>query len=187
MELMEAMKGRRSVRKFQKRLVPKKTVQEILDVMMYSPNAGNRNSIRTVVLTDREEIDYIGKAHSTVIGNFNKGIVSLPSEEAIEKALSAFHNAPMVIALFGPKNFYFSPADAYILAQNICLSAYEKGISTCIVGEVLNSMGTEKGQALQKQFGIPENFAPQVYITMGYCEGEYPKRLPRHYADVIYR
>ncbi|MCH3953833.1 MAG: nitroreductase family protein [Eubacterium sp.] len=187
MELMEAMKGRRSVRKFQDRLVPKETIQSILDVMEYSPNAGNRNSIRTVVLTDREEIDYIGKAHTTVIESFNKGVVSLPSEEEIEAAPSAFHNAPTVLALFGPKNFYFSPADAYILAQNIALAAYEKGVSTCIVGEVLNSMGTEKGQALQKAFGIPENFAPQVYITMGYCEGAYPKRLPRHYAEVVYR
>ncbi|MDD6449612.1 MAG: nitroreductase family protein [Lachnospiraceae bacterium] len=187
MELMEAMKGRRSVRRFQDRTVPKEIILGILDVMEYSPNAGNRNSIRTVVLTDRREIDYIGKAHTTVIENFNRGIVTLPSEQEIEKAPSAFHNAPTVIALFGPKNFYFSPADAYILAQNICLSAYEKGISTCIVGEVLNSMGTAKGQELQKAFGIPDDFAPQAYVTIGYCEGDYPKRLARHYAEVIYR
>ena len=95
--------------------------------MEYSPNAGNRNSIRTVVLTNREEIGYIGKAHTTIIENFNRGIVTLPTEEAIEKSPSAFHNAPMVIALFGPKNFYFSPADAYILAQNMALEAYEQG------------------------------------------------------------
>lgn len=187
MELMEAMKGRRSVRRFQDKLVPKATVQEILKAITYSPNAGNRNSIRAVVLTDRTEIDYIGKAHTTVIENFNKGIVDLPTEEAIEQSRSAFHNAPMVIALFGPKNFYFSPADAYIIAQNITLAAYEQGVSTCIVGEVLNSMGTEKGQALQQKFGIPQNFAPQVYVTMGYCEGTYPKAPKRHYAEVLYR
>ncbi|WP_432647013.1 nitroreductase family protein [Mitsuokella sp.] len=187
MELMEAMKGRRSVRRFQDRLVPKEMIENILGVMEYSPNAGNRNSIRTIVLTNRDEIDYIGKAHTTVINNFNKGVMTLPSEEEIEKSPSAFHNAPTVLALFGPKNFYFSSADAYILAQNIALAAYEQGVSTCIVGEVLNSMGTEKGQSLQKAFGIPENFAPQVYVTMGYCQGNYPKRLPRHYAPVIYR
>lgn len=187
MELMEAMKGRRSVRNFQDRMVPETQVRDILKVMDYSPNAGNRNSIRTVVLTNRDEIEYIGKAHTTIIRNFNRGIVSLPTEEAIEKSPSAFHNAPMVVALFGPKNFYFSPADAYILAQNMALAAYEHGVSTCIVGEVLNSLGTEKGQALQAAFGIPENFAPQAYITMGYCKGPYPKRPSRHYADVIYR
>lgn len=187
MELMQAMKGRRSVRNFQDRLVPRALVEKILGVMEYSPNAGNRNSIRTVVLTHREEIDYIGKAHTTIIENVNRGITALPTEEAIDQSPSAFHNAPMVIALFGPKNFYFSPADAYILAQNIALAAYEQGVSTCIVGEVLNALGTEKGQALQQKLGIPQDFAPQVYLTMGYCQGEYPKRLPRHYARVIYR
>jgi nitroreductase len=187
MELMEAMKGRRSVRKFQDRLVPKPLVDKILGVMDYSPNAGNRNSIRTVVLTNRAEIDYSGKAHTTIIENFNRGIVALPTEEAIAASPSAFHNAPMVVAMFGPKNFYFSSADAYILAQNMALAAYEQGVSTCIVGEVLNALGTEKGQALQQEFGIPLDYAPQVYLTMGYCEGPYPKRPARHYADVIYR
>ena len=187
MELMKAMKERRSVRNFQDKPVPQDLVRKILEVVDYSPNAGNRNSIRTVVLTRREEIDYIGKAHTTIITNFNRGIVSLPTEEMIEKSPSAFHNAPMVIALFGPKNFYFSPADAYILAQNMALAAYEQGISTCIVGEVLNALGTEKGQALQQEFGIPQDFAPQAYLTMGYCKGNYPKRPARHYAEVIYR
>lgn len=99
MELMEAMKGRRSVRNFQDRMVPETQVRDILKVMDFSPNAGNRNSIRTVVLTNRDGIEYIGKAHTTIIRNFNRGIVSLPTEEAIEKSPSAFHNAPMVVAL----------------------------------------------------------------------------------------
>lgn len=111
----------------------------------------------------------------------------MPTEEAIEASPSAFHNAPMVVAMFGPKKFYFSSADAYILAQNMALAAYEQGVSTCIVGEVLNVLGTEKGQALQQKFGISLEYATQVYLTMGYCQGAYPKRLARHYAPVIYR
>lgn len=62
-----------------------------------------------------------------------------------------------------------------------------RGVSTCIVGEVLNALGTEKGQDLQQEFGIPLDYAPQVYLTLDYCKGAYPKRLPRHYARVIYR
>lgn len=185
MELMQAIEGRRSVRRFQDRMAPKEIIENILGVMEYSPNAGNRNSIRTVVLTNRDEIDYIGKAHSTVIQNFNRGITALPTEEDIAAHGSAFHNAPIVVALFGPKSFYFSSADAYILAQNIALAAHEQGVSTCIVGEVLSSLETEKGQALQHEFGIPASYAPQAYLTMGYCKGAYPEHHERHYSEVV--
>lgn len=186
MDLLDAIRGRRSVRKFTDASVSKKTIEKILEVVDYCPNAGNRNSTKIVVITDQTVIDYIGKSHMVVIKNFNKGITALPSEEEIAAAESAFHNAKAVVALFGAKNFYFSSADAYIMAQNITLAAFEQNVSTCIVGEVLNSLATEQGKQLQKEMGIPEEIVPQAYVTMGYCDGEYPKRPKRHYSDVIY-
>lgn len=186
MELLDAISGRRSVRKFTDSPVPRETIDKILEVVDYCPNAGNRNSTKIVVITDRAVIDYIGKSHMVVITNFNKGITTLPSEEEIAASGNAFHNAQTVVALFGPKNFYFSSADAYIMAQNITLAAFEQNVSTCIVGEVLNSLATEKGKRLQEEMGIPEEIVPQAYITMGYCDGEYPKHPKRHYSDVIY-
>lgn len=186
MELMEAIKGRRSVRKFADSPLTKEMIDKILEVVDYCPNAGNRNSTKIVVITDRTIIDYIGKAHMRIIQNYNKGITTLPSEEDIHASENAFHNAPTVVALFGPKNFYFSSPDAYIMAQNITLAAYEQNVSTCIVGEVLNCLATEKGKQYQSQMGIPEEFAPQVFVTLGYCDGEYPKHPKRHYSDVLY-
>ncbi len=186
MELLDAVKGRRSVRKFTDLPVSRDTIEKILEVTDYCPNAGNRNSTKIVVITDRAVIDYIGKAHMKVITNFNKGIIAPPTDEEIEAAASAFHNAPTVLALFGPENFYFSSPDAYIMAQNIALAAYEQGVSTCIVGEVLNSLATEKGKRIQKEMGIPEGYVPQTFVTMGYCDGEYPKHPKRNYSDVIY-
>ena len=156
-----------------------------LDVMNYSPNADNRNSTRIVVVKDRDALDYIGKTHTCILQRFNRGIVEPPDDDEIQAASNAFHNALTVLFLFGPKKFYFASADAYILAQNIALTAYEKGVSTCIVGEVLNSFDTEKGRELQRRMNIPDIFAPQVFVTMGYCEGEYPKRPKRHYTEPI--
>lgn len=46
MELMEAIKGRRSVRRFQDTPVRREVVEKILEVVDYCPNAGNRNSTR---------------------------------------------------------------------------------------------------------------------------------------------
>lgn len=166
--------------------MPRETIEKILGVVDDCPNAGNRNSTKIVVITDRAAIDYIGKTHMVVIRNFNRGITALPSGEEIAASESAFYRAQAVVALFGPKNFYFSSADAYIMAQNLTLAAFEQNVSTCIVGEVLNSLATERGKQLQREMGIPEEYVPQAYVTMGYCDGEYPKHPKRHYSDVIY-
>lgn len=72
------------------------------------------------------------------------------------------------------------------MAQNITLAAFEQGVSTCIVGEVLNSLATKRGQQIQREFGISKEFVPQVFLTMGYCDGEYPKHPARRYSEVIY-
>lgn len=40
-------------------------------------------------------------------------------EEEIAASESAFHNAQAVVALFGPKNFYFSSADAYSFPRHM--------------------------------------------------------------------
>lgn len=101
--------------------------------------------------------------------------------------MSAFHNAQALVVLFGDKNFYFSVPDAYIMAQNIALSAYAYGVSTCIVGEVLNSFVTEKGKDYLLDIQMPDHYVPCTYITMGYCEGEYPKYPKRNYKDIIYK
>ena len=92
MELSDAIRGRRSVRRFTDMPVAKEMIEKILEVVDYCPNAGNRNSTRIVVITDRAVMDYIGKAHMQIIGNFNKGITTLPSEEDIAvSALSLIH------------------------------------------------------------------------------------------------
>lgn len=70
MELLDAIRGRRSVRKFTDVSVSKKTIEKILEVVDYCPNAGNRNSTKIVVITDQTVIDYIGKSHMVVIKNW---------------------------------------------------------------------------------------------------------------------
>lgn len=70
MEILDAIKNRRSVRKFTNQKIEQKTLEKILDVMNYSPNAGNRNLTRIVVITNREMVDYIGKVHVQILKKF---------------------------------------------------------------------------------------------------------------------
>ena len=148
-EVIENMRQRRSVRKYLPRQVERDTLEKILAAGSAAPNAGNRQQLRAVVCQDTKINEHIGKSHSILIGKFNRfgpNVKLEPEDFADTRLRSAFHGAPTVLMLFGPKNFYFTDADGYIFAQNVCLAAKSLGVGSCIVGEVLDAFSDNFGQ-----------------------------------------
>ena len=56
MELMDAVLGRRSVRRYQEREVPRELLEELLEVACWAPSAENTQPWYFVVLTQPEEL-----------------------------------------------------------------------------------------------------------------------------------
>ena len=63
MELMEALRTRRSIRKFEDREVPEAMVRQMLDAAMMAPSAGNAQPWQFVVVTGRERLDAMADIH----------------------------------------------------------------------------------------------------------------------------
>lgn len=188
-EVIENMRQRRSVRKYLPRQVERDTLEKILAAGYAAPNAGNRQQLRAVVCQDTKINEHIGKSHSILIGKFNRfgpNVKLEPEDFADTRLRSAFHGAPTVLMLFGPKNFYFTDADGYIFAQNVCLAAKSLGVGSCIVGEVLDAFSDNFGQELLQKWGIPETHRSVAFVTLGYsAEGEKPARANK-YADPLW-
>lgn len=191
MELIDLIRSRRSIRKYQDRQISRAELEKILEAGFHSPNAGNRQQTRVVVCRDSAVNERIGKAHSILIRKYNQSCadknVGLTESDFQDQTLtSAFHGAPVVIMLFGPKNFYFTDADAYIMAENICLEACELGIGSCIIGEVLNAFSDEYGKKLSEKWKIPENYRSCAFISLGYSAEENKKAKVIKYADPLW-
>ena len=186
MEFSKVITGRRSVRNFTEKKPDREVVEKILDLALYAPNAGNRQQTRVVVCNDKAVNGRFGKIHSALINNFNReGRLSYTDEE-YEKSPNAFYNAPTVLYLLKPKNFYFSESDAYILADSICLAAFDAGLSSCIVGEVGDAFDCAYGADVLKEWGIPDGYKAFAYVLLGYNAGEYPKPRERKYAPPVW-
>lgn len=183
-EVIQNMRQRRSVRHYLPRQVDQNALEEILAAGYAAPNAGNRQQLLVVVSQSAEINDHVGKAHSVLIHKFNRSDpnVKLETDDFASPELrSAFHNAPTVLMLFGPKNFYFTDADGYIFAENICLAARSLGVGSCIVGEVLEAFSDGYGRELLQKWGIPETYRSVVFVTLGYsAEGEKPERSNKY-------
>lgn len=59
MELMEAIKGRRSVRKFKPDPIPKEDLEEIIQAGLCAPSAQNLQPWYFVALTKKEDLSYL--------------------------------------------------------------------------------------------------------------------------------
>lgn len=187
-EVIENMRQRRSIRKYLPRQVERDTLEEILTAGYAAPNAGNRQQLRVVVCQDEEINDHIGKSHSILINKFNRfgPQVKLEDEDFTNSELrSAFHSAPTVLMIFGPRNFFFSDADGYIFAENVCLAAQSLGVGSCIVGEVLDAFSDNFGRELLHKWGVPETHRSVAFVTLGYsAEGDKPARSNRYAAPL---
>ncbi len=176
MELLELMKHRRSIRKYQDKQISKQDLEKIIEAGTYAPNAGGGQrsiilGIRNPALTEK-----IGRLN---LARFDRSRLSgsyvskeQPSVIDDPSMKSGFYGAPAVCVVFAQKNFLYSIPDAFCCAENMVLMAAELGISSCIVARGEETFDNEVGVAFLKEWKIPENYIARCFVLLGYCDGE---------------
>lgn len=134
MDLFEAIRTRRSVRKYSDRPVEEEKLQAVLEAIRHSPSWSNMQCWRMIVVKDqalREKLSELSYVESVFAP---KGYRSNPSK----KALAA---APVVVVLcadpersgqLGGQHYYL--VDAGIASENLMLAAHGQGLGSVFVG-----------------------------------------------------
>ena len=183
MELLEAIKNRRSIRKYQARQISRENLEKIIEAGTYASNAGGGQRSMIVGIRNAELVEKLGKmnmAHfdrSRLIGSYvSKEQPSVIDDPTIQ---SGFYGAPSLCVVFAQKDFVFGIPDAFCCAETMLMEAYDLGISSCIVSRAEETFDNEIGVALLREWGVPENYIARCFVTLGYCDGEYPVSKPR--------
>ncbi len=92
---------------------------------------------------------------------------------------NGFYHAPTVVCVFCQNNFLFRTADAFCMMENMILQATELGIASCIISRGYETFDSEEGRRLMNEWGVPEGYACQGFVILGYIDGEQPKSKPR--------
>jgi nitroreductase len=161
MNVFEAIAGRKSIRKFEKRSVDDKLIGVLLYMATQAPSAGNVQDWRFVVVKDDEQKKKLYKA-------------------ALEQ--DCILNAPVVIAVcsdtksiglkYGKRGeTLYSIQDTAAAIENILLSAYALGLGACWVGAF-------DEESVKTALGLPEHVRPYALIPVGY-PAEDPKKPER--------
>ena len=183
MDILELMKERRSIRKYQDKQISREDLEKIIEAGLYAPNAGGGQRAKIVAVHNKELAEKIGRLNITRFdrSRLAGGYVSSEQPSVIDNPniKSGFYGAPTVCVIFGAKNFLYSIPDAFCCAENMVLEAANLGIASCIIARGEETFDNEAGSALLKEWGIPDTDTARCFVILGYCDGDYPQMKPR--------
>ena len=159
MDLMEAIKTRRSIRKFRETPVPENLLKEVLNAARLAPSADNAQPWKIIVVRDEQM-----KQKVTQACNGQKFLVQ----------------APIVLVVCGIPEDAFQTVggymsshviDASIALDHVTLAAHSLGLGTCWVAWF-------KEEKVKDILGIPEDVRVVALTPLGYPD-ESPERPSR--------
>ena len=183
MELLELMKHRRSIRKYQQRQVELADLQKVMEAGAYAPNAGGGQRSILLAIRNPALVELVGRLNlrrfdrTRLAGSYVSR--EQPSNIDDPSIKSGFYGAPTVVAVFSQKNFLYGIPDAFCCAENMALEATALGLASCIVARGEETFDSEEGRALLQTWEIPENYIARCFVLLGYCDGDYPQGKPR--------
>ena len=183
MDLLELMKRRRSIRKYQQRQVELADLQKVMEAGAYAPNAGGGQRSILLAIRNPALVETVGRLNlrrfdrTRLAGSYVSR--EQPSNIDDPSIKSGFYGAPTVVAVFSQKNFLYGVPDAFCCAENMVLEATALGLASCIVARGEETFDNDEGRALLQAWGIPENYIARCFVLLGYCDGDYPQGKPR--------
>jgi len=167
MEVKEAIRGRRSVRRFQDRPIPVRDMELLMEALRWAPSAGNLQARRFFFILDKQ-------TRAAVAG------ASLAQMFIATAPLVVVACADMErISHYGArgKNLYVIQ-DVAVAVENMMLQAHELGLGSTWVGAFDEA-------AVSGILDLPEWLVPMAVVPVGYPAGKPPSAPRRLEIDEI--
>jgi nitroreductase len=178
-EFRDVLTGRRSVRTYADRAVPREVLERITDAaVVWAPSAGFSQGLRLVVVTDpetRREIAVAAAEEDLAAKGRPRWKAAAPVHVVVltrEDDYHARYQSPDKLKITGgreidwPAPYWY--VDAGAAAMTLMLAAIDEGLDTAI-------FGVTDHDALQRVLGLPDDLRFVAVVTMGYPAEEVDK------------
>ncbi len=167
MEVLEAIKGRTSIRRYKTDPVDDKTIELVLEAARWAPSWANTQCWRFIVVRDtsikNEVADLAGAANPATEAMKNAPVVIVVCAELGKSG--CYHGAPIT----DKGDWYMF--DVALAMQNLVLAAHSLGLGTVIVG----FFNAKKVASILE---VPQGFCVVSMTPLGYPDRE-PRPAPR--------
>ena len=169
MDLIEALRTRRSTKSFSTTPVPSQMLSDLVDTASYSPSGANKNPWRFVLITERNTLDRLSKAspHCNWLASAQAGI-----------AIAA-----------DPAYSRYWLEDCCVAAYSICLAAMAQGLGAAwaAIYQSDNAAESERREGLVREaLSIPVGLRVPMLLGIGYAEKQPPPRQRPALEEIVH-
>lgn len=169
MDVLEAIKGRRSIRSYKKKDVSNAVIIKLINLASFAPSAGNTQPCEFIIVRKIEIKKNLAKCafNQTFLNDAPVLLVVCANESRSSQRYGTRGKTLYCIQ------------DTAAAIQNILLAAHSFGLSTCWVGAFNEN-------ATKEILNIPLKIRPVAIITIGYGTEIPPPRRMRSISQTIH-
>ena len=195
MNTLEAIKTRRSTRKFKARPVEMEKLQQIVEAGRFGPTGGNAQSNHFFVISKIETLMVLKELVQNAFAKMELRddlYKSLKNSITLSRKghYSFSYNAPVLIVVANKKDYGNNMADVACAVENMMLAANELDLGSCYINQLkwLNEDPSIRGYL--GTLGLKEDERVYASVAIGYADTEtgLPNRTeaPRIGNEVVF-
>jgi nitroreductase/NAD-dependent dihydropyrimidine dehydrogenase PreA subunit len=179
----DLLRGRRSIRSYCDKPVPREVLTGLIDVARYAPTASNAQEIRWIATDDPARVRQLAALTAAWFTEHPGRPVQQKYVALWNRGLDTFlRGAPALVVVHTVSDAPFGAADCGIALTFLELAAVARGLGTCWAG--LLTMVAAKDAAMRQALGLPEGHAVHGGLMLGYPKVRYAGVPVRNPASV---
>jgi hypothetical protein len=171
-QILNAMKERRSIRKYKPELPEREKLEQIIEAGLYAASGKGLQSSIIVAVTDKALRDRLMEMNRK-IGGWQEGF-------------DPFYGAPAVLIVLADKASANHVYDGSLSMGNMMLAAHALGLGSCWINRAKEEFDSDEGKAILKELGIEGDWEGIGHCVVGYIDGDAPEAKPRKDGRVFW-
>ena len=167
---LEALKERRSIRRYKADMVPQELIDQVIEAGLYAASGHGTQETIIIAVTNKEVRDKLSMMNREIMGTKS----------------DTFYGAPVVLIVLGPKNSKHTPYDGSLVMGNLMQAAHALGLGSCWINRAKEEFESEEGKQMLKDWGIEGEYEGVGHCILGCIDGKVPPAAPRKPNRVYY-
>ena len=169
-DIIQAMKDRRSFRKFTDEPVPREMIEQVIEAGLWAPSGMGKQSPIIVAITNKEQRDALARANGAVMGNADA---------------DPFYGAPVVLVVLAPREVGTYVYDGSLTMGNMLLAASSLGLGSCWIHRAKETFDTPEFKQFLSDLGVEGDYEGIGNCILGWPDQE-PAPKPRREGRVFW-
>lgn len=156
--VLDAIKTRRSIRKYQSTPVPQELIDQVIEAGTYAASGKSQQPWLVIEVTDATTKDRIRRANATIMGQ---------TEDA-----DPFYGAPVYLIVLADRSNPNHVYDGTLMLGNMMLAAHALGLASCWINRAREEFEQPEWKEWLKQLGVEGDYEGIGHLALGYADGE---------------